>query len=285
MPGCIIQIEYDAGILNSFAIGNKDFYDTKISTMSTIQEEMVKLNQKIKSIKERNIERKLNIETLSLPYTIATDLKLANILAGLMGHGSNHPRSCEKMRTIGNLKELYLTWEIAGINIIGIIILVFAILLECYTGIMTCQSLDPHLTLFSAVLWKITFLIIVDSIIAYALLNSRFLALRILFIVLLILTMIIEIAYVSLIWAHKTYLRHRLQYQLKFAMQACHPKSIDQWKNDSNLIDEMMNNIYKYRFLLWGVFIIFLLIQVAMCYLTTMHYKYIKNTSIKIVEM
>lgn len=70
---------------------------------------------------------KLALDDVMLPYTIATDLKLANILAGLMAHGSNHPCTwcdvtktnmlkgeCGALRTLGSLKSLYMNWQSAG---------------------------------------------------------------------------------------------------------------------------------------------------------------------------
>lgn len=70
----------------------------------------------------------LQLDNISLPYTIATDLKLANILCGLMSHGSNHPctwctvcktdllqGSCGDLRTLGSLRKLYSSWYDAGL--------------------------------------------------------------------------------------------------------------------------------------------------------------------------
>ncbi len=72
---------------------------------------------------------KLKINELPLPYTLATDLKLANIICGLMSHGSTHPRTwCDisktqlqlgmtgNVRTIGSLKAAYRRWVSAGSN-------------------------------------------------------------------------------------------------------------------------------------------------------------------------
>lgn len=59
--------------------------------------------------------------------TIATDLKLANILSGLMSHSSQNPCTwCEaqkgaldertKLRTIGDIRDNYLNWMANGGN-------------------------------------------------------------------------------------------------------------------------------------------------------------------------
>ena len=56
-----------------------------------------------------------------LPYVVATDLKLANVLAGLQSHGAQHPCSyCEGtvgvweqdaiMRTLGNIRKKKDEW-------------------------------------------------------------------------------------------------------------------------------------------------------------------------------
>jgi len=65
-----------------------------------------------------------NPSTLS-PYCIATDLKLANIMVGLMAHGSAHPCTwCDvakpdlwstgQLRTLGSIKEKFRDWSSAG---------------------------------------------------------------------------------------------------------------------------------------------------------------------------
>jgi hypothetical protein len=65
-----------------------------------------------------------NIETLN-PHYLATDLKLANIMLGLMAHGSSHPCSwCDvsksqlmnkgELRTLANLLEKFWAWHGSG---------------------------------------------------------------------------------------------------------------------------------------------------------------------------
>jgi hypothetical protein len=59
------------------------------------------------------------------PFTIATDLKLANIMLGLMAHGSAHPCTwCDaakhelwskgQLRTLGNIREKFMAWTRSG---------------------------------------------------------------------------------------------------------------------------------------------------------------------------
>ncbi len=70
---------------------------------------------------------KIGLSDISLPYTIATDLKMANILIGLMSHGCNHPCTwcniskcdllngkCGDLRTLGSLSDLYWAWFDSG---------------------------------------------------------------------------------------------------------------------------------------------------------------------------
>ena len=60
----------------------------------------------------------IEIQALQKKYTVATDLKLCNIILGMMSHGSCHPCAwCDvakenlckksKQRTISNLMELF----------------------------------------------------------------------------------------------------------------------------------------------------------------------------------
>ena len=66
----------------------------------------------------------LKLDMVHLPFTIAADLKMASILMGLMGHGSNHPCTwCEvskdnllsgrrgRSRTLGSIRQLFGEWH------------------------------------------------------------------------------------------------------------------------------------------------------------------------------
>ena len=67
-----------------------------------------------------NIWIKLKLDKLNIPITIAADLKLSNLLIGIMAHGSTHPCTwcnvsrdqmlqgqCGSLRTLGNLRQSF----------------------------------------------------------------------------------------------------------------------------------------------------------------------------------
>lgn len=65
--------------------------------------------------------RGLKMHSVETPFTIATDLKLCNILLGMMAHGSSHPccwctatkghlLQCGETRTLSNLTESFFSW-------------------------------------------------------------------------------------------------------------------------------------------------------------------------------
>lgn len=67
----------------------------------------------------------LKLHLIETPFTIATDLKLCNILLGLMAHGSSHPccwctaakghlLQCGETRTLSNLSDSFLSWTKDG---------------------------------------------------------------------------------------------------------------------------------------------------------------------------
>ena len=68
--------------------------------------------------------QKLGVEQLQQKWTVATDLKLANVLVGLMAHGSNHPCTwctvsrdnlrlgrAGESRTLGSLRQMFWSWK------------------------------------------------------------------------------------------------------------------------------------------------------------------------------
>lgn len=67
----------------------------------------------------------IGIHKLTIDFTIASDMKICNILLGLMAHGSLHPcswcdvekgnlHSCGNQRTIGSLKQLFWNYYDSG---------------------------------------------------------------------------------------------------------------------------------------------------------------------------
>ena len=70
---------------------------------------------------------RLRLDEIRLPFTLAMDLKLANLVLGLMAHGSNHPCTwCQvskdnllsgrrgESRTFGSLRKSFWEWYRAG---------------------------------------------------------------------------------------------------------------------------------------------------------------------------
>ena len=68
---------------------------------------------------------RLRFDELHIPFTIASDLKLSNLLIGIMAHGSTHPctwcdvskdemlkGNCGVLRTLGNLRQQFWQWNL-----------------------------------------------------------------------------------------------------------------------------------------------------------------------------
>lgn len=82
-----------------------------------------------------NIWIKLGLDKMDLPFVITADLKLSNIMLGLMAHGSTHPCTwcdiskdqmllgrCGDLRTLGSLRKMFWRWLEAGGKLFGNVI-------------------------------------------------------------------------------------------------------------------------------------------------------------------